>query len=236
MDGINELHNVVDTFMNRVVAFGEAVLAEYAPMLEDALETSLREYGAIEQETLSRIFTEAVQSFYDDYTPTRHTRHRSLFNLLDVKTDEYGQVLSHDSLFLDLYDRTKMTQGRKGNDLFQTVFVEGWHGGAKGIAPDLEPYWGAHPNPGIPHYRRRGWAIAPGSTKKRMYKYGRWGRRAEQAKTPIPEAVVAGFNAALAKELYDKEVEIITKHIDEAQKDIMKRVPHIARSFGFSVT
>ena len=157
---------------------------------ERALDTALKwadkvskdiydEFGQVQRQLIEDAFRNAVTSFYKAYEPWSYVRQGDpdtetggLYNLFQthIPTDERGLV--NYSSAMDLIDPSQMTLDRHGNNtLFDLVFMEGWHGGAKYIAPRKEARWHKHPNPGTPHYRSGFW-------------YEHWGEQAFRSTPP----------------------------------------------------
>ena len=158
--GINDMIAKSELWCERVQ---EAALRRSNEFLDKLWE----EFGEYQRAKITSLFRSAVGRFYDAYEPQKYVRTHSLYNLLQLPTDDRGLVEYGDTM--DLIDRSKIHRDRQGGDsLFDTVFMEGWHGGAKYISPDKEDAWGKHPEPGIPYWRKKG----------RGHRYGSWGRRA----------------------------------------------------------
>lgn len=66
----------------------------------------------------------AAKRWYDAYEPRYYRRNYSLYNIMEVNADAVEMKLRYS--FTD----NNMTKDRKGNSLFDHVFVYGWHGGA----------------------------------------------------------------------------------------------------------
>lgn len=176
----------------------------------DGVAKSLVEYGAFQREEISNMFKSSVEAFYSSYTPeyyTRRTRgmsHVSMDDVLSMKEDKDGTIILDGPEYMSLYDRSKMGKTRKGGDtLFDTVFVEGWHGGAKGSPSDPEK----------PHYR------APGFDKKLKvhHRFGRWGKLAFQSES-VQEAMSRELSLAESGAFY-QQLETIAKENDKVACD-----------------
>ncbi len=84
------------------------------------------------------IFEEAVDKFYDDYSPTVYDRNDSLYNLLQTERDVSGNSLS---LWFEPEKMTTFRDGYDGDDgLYDQVFRKGWHGGAEKESSGV-PFW-----------------------------------------------------------------------------------------------
>lgn len=119
-----------------------------------------RDWLTLIEQNVRRIFNEAVDAFYSDYTPNVYDRSNSLYNLLQMKRGED---------YIDMwFDTSKMTSFRNGyngeDGLFDQVFVKGWHGGADHgdystfvrFNDDMsyeQTVFTPHPNPGTPFWR-----------------------------------------------------------------------------------
>lgn len=176
-----------------VASVQEAVNSLVRPALLDADKA----YAVEQRELIKELFNESVTKFYNDYQPHGRNKRKGntssktggLYDLLalDDPTDG-GLFESFEDDYMDLYDKANMHSARKGasgESLFETVFIEGYHGGAKGIAPGKEEMWGRHPNPGIPYYRTYGYVKA----YRRRYKYGKWGRAAFKSESAYKQMI-----------------------------------------------
>lgn len=136
----------------------------------EAAYRSIREFIPVVEQDLKDIMEEVADDFYNDYRPgTAGERNRndwrakasrrqkdrvypqsyhrqySLYDILDVQTDESAMTISWD------FDPSPMEyrSGYNGEDgLYDLVFREGWHGGAQ--SGPRHPGNGAawrHPNP-----------------------------------------------------------------------------------------
>lgn len=82
----------------------------------------------------------AAQEFYEDYTPRTYKRKGSM--------DEfYNVVVTDTASWVELGEEFSDTKHSVNNEyIFETMFIEGWHGGA-----DDGDF---HPDPGTPWYRK----------------------------------------------------------------------------------
>jgi len=133
-----------------------------------ATKEAYAEYFLYAEKRVKEIYRDAIQRFYDSYTPEIYSRNYSMFNMLKTDYDP-----NEPSLTTGL-DDSAMTTTRSGGSLYEQVYEQGWHGGADRIAPEKEVRWGTHPTPGTPYWR----TPSPG--------YFHWGRKAERA--PISPA------------------------------------------------
>jgi len=221
-------------------------IAEVEFEKEDKL--GFAEFGALYKQKIENIYKKSVDDFYDAYTPKVYKRTHSLYDVLSVKTDENGMVISGDDIygfglsesgahnlglsFMDLFDESKMVTGRGGQSLFDTVFIGGYHGGAADISTSKEAVWGAHPQPGKPYYRRGGWVKYPGSTAKKWHRYGKWGRAAVKTKS-IYQMMVVNLGAAESGEIFDDFKRIMDSHGDAAAKKVNDAIVELSKEiFG----
>ena len=111
------------------------------------------------------IMKTVADNFYQDYEPEFYNRRETLYDLLRVKRIDF------DKYEID-FDPSIMTyrngQGGGEDNLYNTVFRQGWHGGA--------PSGPQHPNSGTPMWRRP------------YPRYPLWGRVATRASiSPLQE-------------------------------------------------
>lgn len=107
------------------------------------------------RDIISDIFKEAVNNFYE-YHQRYYKRTNSLYNILEFNEDD-GRASVEYTL-----NESKMTTTRGGGSLYEQVFVEGWHGGAKkGNVTRFKSGKRAgmtirtpHPDPGTPYWRK----------------------------------------------------------------------------------
>lgn len=192
-----------------------------------------KEFGEIQKEIIERIYRESVDTFYESYDPERYRRTKSLYNVLDIKLDaDTGMVISDDPTYEDLYDESKMVTGRGGQSLYQTVFVQGYHGGAASISGAKADVWGTHPSTGTPYYRRGGWVKYPGTTGRKFHRYGKWGRQAVKTKS-IYQMMIEDLGSAEAGEIFSEFKQCMDGHADIAAKRVNERIIDLQREiFG----
>ena len=208
-----------DDFYDKLTTLANRVLDEMNKASKDTVEKTYAEFGMYQRDRIRQIFNDAVGNFYAAYTPTQYDRTYGLYDVLNISYDRYGRVM-YDEV-LDLLEPSRMHTDRKGGDLFQKVFMEGWHGGAERIGTS-EEIWGAHPSPGVPYYRKPGFITLPDGTRK-WHKWGKWGRRS--VRTVAPAAMM--YNELLVAEsgdLHNKLLEIVNRYNDEAMDRIHKEV------------
>lgn len=91
-----------------------------------------------------KIFTEAIDAFYKDYTPSgeyAYDRQYDLYKLLVVDRNQ-------DRIALEFKPENMQgfRNGYNGEDgLYDQVFRKGWHGGAGGIHEEKIAQYGVHP-------------------------------------------------------------------------------------------
>lgn len=188
-----------------------------------AVDSAMKEFGVYQQQKITQIFNSAVQEFYDAYTPKEYNRTYGLYDVLDLKTDSHGMVITSANGYLDLFDSSSLHGDRSGGDLFQKVFMEGWHGGAESIASGKAAVWGSHPSPGTPYYRRSGFVTYPNSTTKKWHKYGKWGRVAVRTESPY-KIIEERLSAAEQAEMFAKFDEVVRKHNDRAVEKVKQSI------------
>lgn len=214
-----DIDTYYDDFYNKLNILANRVLSEMNKASIATVEKTYEEFGLYQRDKIGQIFNDAVATFYASYTPTQYKRTFDLYNVLNISYDRYGRV-AYDEL-TDLLDPSRMHTDRKGGDLFQKVFMEGWHGGAENISTGAD-MWGDHPSPGIPYYRKPGLVTSPNGNKK-WHRWGKWGRKSVQ--TVAPATIM--YNKLLSAEhgdLHSKLIEIVNKHNGEAMQKIHQEV------------
>lgn len=170
----------------------------------EAFADAWEDFGQYQRQIITEIFNRAVNQFYAEYTPKFYDRQYGLRDVLDIAYDHRGVVITgHDNRLL--FDENEMHGDRKGGDLFNKVFIEGWHGGAESSRN------GDHPEPGTPYYR------------KPVGSYRYWGGKAEKTESPyhiINEALEVGEKPNIRAAL----ISIFNKHLRWANNRIAKRV------------
>ena len=131
-------------------------------------------YNEMELEMRKKIVKEAADHFYKDYPPKfyKESRRGSLYQIFNVETtpDIDGGIEAYKGEFDE--DAMPYRNGNAGKDgLYQTVFHEGWHGGAAS-GP-------GHPQYGTPYWRTP------------YPKYNKWGSKAAKAEiSPFDEMIL----------------------------------------------
>ena len=94
--------------------------------IQDALKETKKEFLPMSEKKIKNIYHSVIEDFYSGYNRHFYTPRGSLYNLLECKSDdEYIYISFNPS---KIASRT----GYSGEDgLYQSVFREGWHGGAK---------------------------------------------------------------------------------------------------------
>ena len=96
---------------------------------------------------LNKIIKRAINDFYGTFKPKYYKRKYSLKYMYNV-TSKNGFI------DMDFSGEYANAQHRLGNDeLFNLVFIGGYHGGAKSIADNKIEKWGMHPKEGVPYWR-----------------------------------------------------------------------------------
>lgn len=224
---LDDLVKNIDRYIEMDAEIVKAV-SKHAPKIADE-ETinTYKDYAKVEVKKYTEVFNRVVDAFYSDYTPLKYKRQGNininaggLYDLLDIQTDETGRVLLQTS-YKDILNPSNMHTDRHGGSLYETVFEQGWHGGARSIASDKTEVWGAHPSPGTAYWRTRGKVKYPGATKYKMHRYGRWYRTPAARMRPSPsELLVDWLEDADRNELY-QELKTIS---GEYAKVIGKRI------------
>lgn len=216
----NETDQYFDTLYNNLALLADRVLSEMNQASITTIEKTYSDFGAYQRERIQQIFDSAVSSFYNSYSPSQYNRTYGLYDVLDISYDRYGRVMYED--VKDLLDPSKMHTDRKGGDLFNKVFMEGWHGGAEAIYSN-EEIWGSHPSSsGVPYYRKPGLITLPNGTKV-WHRWGRWGRKSVRTIAPA----VTMYNELLLAErgdMHSKLLEIVTRYNNEAMDKIHREV------------
>lgn len=135
--------------------------------VHEAVEKAQPEFLDILEERVTKIFNNAIDAFYADYSPDYYGRSYSLYNLMQIERGD--KTLS---VWFEPEEMSSFRNGYNGEEgLYDQVFRKGWHGGAAGISEDKAAAYGVHPGymPGgnVPVWR----TPAP--------YYTRWGREAE---------------------------------------------------------
>lgn len=131
----------------------ELVLAKLRVSLKDNFEVAVRESAdkAVELaandiiKTFDFEFSQKVREFYDEYNPKFYTRRYGLYDVMEIKEGESKNGKKTYSL---VYNADSIPTRNGGDALLDTVFMEGYHGGAYSRKPDIFMN-----TVGTPHYR-----------------------------------------------------------------------------------
>lgn len=198
-------------------AYMREVEKEFNLAVDRAKVTTEKEFSDYRIGRIEKLYKEAIDRFYADYTPVESGYHRQghLYNLLEIGRDSAG-VFS----YID-FDPGEMTPYRsgyrdmsgEGDGLYDKVFKHGWHGGAdkQSIEKDAagkDP----HPDPGTPYWRAGPY-------------FSVWGGPAAIADTPPYYDFKKTFEEADAPGGEHHEVlnKIFQKNVDEEAKKMNLR-------------
>ena len=205
-------------YISKVKDTGERIRVAWKEEIEKEVKIGLQEFGTWQRTNIKELFESSVNTFYGAYSPKYYKRKGSnnLRSVLDLKPDDMGILdLDKDNEHRGLYNEDKLHPDRNGGSLFEKVFVEGYHGGAEGISSAAAEYWGAHPNPGTPYYRRGGYVKTKEGTGF-YHPYAKWGRPAVKTKS-IYKMMIEGISTLNDVEEFKTT---ITSHVDAATKRI----------------
>lgn len=210
-----------------------------------AYDGTFKDFGKIQEQEIREAFAMSVNMFYDAYAPSRYKRRNDLYDVMgEIKFKEKGTVETEGVLsvggtsfsgeYMGLFREPQGTfRDRSGNSLFGKVFIDGWHGGAESINDNSAELWGAHPEPGVPYYRKGGMITRTdrhGKTYKKYHPYGVWGKKAEQS-TSAYELFVDEMHKREKGALYDAMKNISSKYVkimaDNLGREISKIIKRI---------
>ena len=236
MGEYHDAGELTSAILDDLQRFADKTLELMNTEVSSAMEDAYSKFGRYQQQAIQKIFDDAVTKFYNAYTPHTEgyeregntaTKSGGLYDVLDMQTGDYGMVITGDPPYDELYDGWGMHEDRQGgHSLFDLVFKEGWHGGARSISVKKEEIWGSHPEPGKAYYRKGGWVKYPGSSGKKWHKYGKWGRRAFKSKSAYA-MVSEDLQRSEAGEIYDEFKRISDRHNDEAMKRVYAKLPEL---------
>lgn len=190
-----------------------------------------RDVGQYKIQKFKSIFNDAVTDFYNAYTPSLYQRRGDtssktggLYDVLRIRTDSEGTVVADN--YIDLFDPDLMHKDRKGNDLFNKVFMEGWHGGAEDIHSHAD-IWGEHPSPKTPYYRTGGFVKwFSGSNRYVWRRYGKWGHKAVRTKAPYV-IFTSELDRAQSNEMKQEIGEIVQRDFEDLTKTMTQKIQQI---------
>lgn len=217
MDYKKALEEYNKEFERKVEIFKKKAISAWEAEWKKTEKRIFGEFGAFQKTIIRGTFKKGIAEYYDAYTPEYYDRKNGLYKILDMNMDEYGLVDygtesgGAPDEFNKLYNREKMPDGRyskkkgmsyPGTELFEKVFMQGWHGGAESGE--------GHPNPGTPYYR----------TGKG---YSRWGEKAEKTEAPF-DILYRKLTNAEDTYMYSKLAEIVNKEYEKMKKDYVNKI------------
>lgn len=215
--------------------------ATKAKMLEAPIQKSFRAVGDYQRKEIKRVFDQAVAAFYNDesFKPKSYVRTKGLYDVLNLAPYMDATTGYVDDSDPDLLLDHSLPRGRGNKDvgLFDVVFTQGYHGGATHIAPDKAAKWGAHPNPGVPYYRTRGYVTDPDTGKTYLHGFGAWGEPAKKANQSPYDTFVKEFSGGALDSSNDgvlgkKLVSIIEKGTERARKEFGEKTwPKLVKKY-----
>ena len=115
------------------------LINNFEEQLRKAINNAQEEIDVQFSKDIEQMIKFAAKEFYDDYHPSSYKRKGSM--------DEFYNVVVTDSAsWVELGEEFSDTGHSVNNEyIFETMFIEGWHGGA-----DSGEF---HPDPGTPWYR-----------------------------------------------------------------------------------
>lgn len=97
---------------------------------------------------IKEICLESVREYYASYHPHMYNRRKSLYNAYDIG------IRNGDTLLFELGPDLMTEWHRVSSDyIYEVMFKEGWHGGARDSNRDDRKDFAKHPNPGTPYWR-----------------------------------------------------------------------------------
>jgi hypothetical protein len=145
---------------------------------------------------------------------------------LDIRYDDKG--LADYNTAMDMINKGNIHADRHGGDsLLETVFIEGWHGGARSSDAGKEDVWGSHPSPGVAHYRARGLVKYPDNPKPKMHRYGKWGRVAFRSESPY-QMFADSLDSTESSEFANAWQEISSRNWERMCEDLNKKLNDIS--------
>ena len=167
----------------------------------EAVEKAQPEFLDILEERVTKIFNNAIDAFYTDYSPDYYGRSYSLYNLMQIERGD--KTLS---VWFEPEEMSSFRNGYNGEEgLYDQVFHKGWHGGAGGISEEKAGVYGVHPGymPGgnVPVWR----TPAP--------YYTSWGRAAEVMSPSPLEKIKDDVDTYSSGQMSDDFRQCLDKHL-----------------------
>lgn len=206
------IDRICDRIIGNLEELANRVLKDLNERTSIAMDNAMREFGVYQKNKITEIFNNAVDKWYLSYTPSMYERTYGLYDVLSLKYNENGTVFIDDN-YRSLFDPSLMHKDRHGGDLFEKVFIEGWHGGAE--SGEDHPEIGARMGIGIPYYR-----TPPHWTE--------WSRRARKTKSAY-KIICEDINSIYGTEMFDMFKKISQKHNDIAVEMVIKNIPYIKK-------
>lgn len=180
------------------------------------------EFGPQQNAIITRLFNEAIDQFYESYSPKQYTRRYDLYDLLAIHYNDDTGLVDYDDV-ADLIDSDRMPLDRRGNNtLFESVFLEGYHGGATDIYHD-EDIYGEHPSPGTPYWRSGMLRYSKKKGATIWVDNHRWLSAAYQSEAPLI-IFAKKMQAAEKGEIYNEFKRISDEHNERAMAKVMQRL------------
>lgn len=130
-----------EDFVSRGKRYIEAIKENERRKGRLALQKASHDILAIMEKDINEMFRDSISDFYAGYAPIEYERRESMYDLLKTERKSGSSV---PSLIITL-DESRMggyRSGYQGEDgLFTTVFLEGWHGGARRDEYTGEKFW-----------------------------------------------------------------------------------------------
>ena len=224
MGKYSDIDAMADRMKSNLEMEAELILEALNERTSKAMDDAMVEFGEYQKEKITEIFNEAVDRFYSAYSVVENGYQRQgnpakheggLYEVLEIQLDDDGTVYMGNTGedYTTLFDQSKMHKDRHGGDLFNKVFMSGWHGGAES--------GDGHPQNGTPYWRTP------------IPIYSRWGRKAR--KTTSPYTMIArDLGAIEGGEMFMKFKEISQYYNDKAVKTVIEHdIPDIkAKIYG----
>ena len=188
---------------------------------EITLKNTARDFGVYQKQKIEEIFKDAVDNFYNSWEPMDdgYDRHLSLYKALDLKNApqkdgiiDHEETVPYDSLF-NPKNVTPFERGGGAEGLFEHVFKQGWHGGARGT--DKRGV-----SMGMPHYR----------TPYGVYRY--WGKEAVRADESPYDYFNRTLEQAYHNELNEKDKELLEYYNKIALDKVQAMIPSLFAKYS----